>query len=431
VNKMSEEVKTKLDKMSEDVAKAESAAAAVAQEALTMPLDALKEKASVVEAASKEFATVLVEVKANLGKIVLEVESWPELHELRPYVAESCGRADAVDARFKKAMEMAASGKQLALHKQTAENEAIRMDLAVKLRTHIEGPSVGKKVEDLFDVIVKNGNTRISKEDLKAYLTENSLPFEPERVDRCFANALIDEDENASDKPADASTEKPADDSTGKPADGSADKPVDGSTEKPADDKTEKPVDTGAEKPVNDAPSDDKAKATSDGLGKTDFMRMVRVFYKAVKEIVLSDKLLIQGASQMRRLEPGEVIEVLEGPTMDDSVNVFRVKGRALKDGAIGWVTLAGQQGITFLMPGGNVFKVMRPVPLCEELKDVDGEKTLKSLEPGAVLEVLEWSRTSRSALGVTRIKARVQGDNVKGWVTVTGTDGTKFLEAA
>lgn len=428
VNKMSEDVKTKLDKLVDDVAKAETSAAEVANQALTMNVDTLKEKALAIEASSKEFGLVITDVKASLQKIVLEVESWPELHEMRPYVAESCGRADAFDTRFKKASEMAANGKKLALHKQTAENEALRMDLAVKLRSHIEGPSVGKKVEDLFDVIVKNGNTKISTEDLKAYLTQNSLPFEPDRVDRCFANALIDEEEPTSEKTAD---EKPDEASSEKPADATTEKPADESAEKPADASAEKPADASVEKPSDDTSSKEKAKTTTDSLGKADFMRMVRVYYKAVKEIVLSDKLNIQQSSQIRRLEPQEVIEVFEGPVMDDSVNVFRVRGRAIRDGAIGWVTLAGNQGITFLMPGGSIFKVQRPVPLCEELKDVEGEKTVKSLEPGVALEVLEWARTSRSALGVTRIKAKIQGDTLKGWVTVQAADGTRFLEAA
>lgn len=34
-----------------------------------------------------------------------------------------------------------------------------------------------------------------------------------------------------------------------------------------------------------------------------------------------------------------------EGPMLDPSVGVYRVHGKALKDGIVGWVTVAGNQG--------------------------------------------------------------------------------------
>merc|ERR1712037_727143 len=114
---------------------------------------------------------------------------------------------------------------------------------------------------------------------------------------------------------------------------------------------------------------------------------------------------------------------------LDPSVGVYRVHGRALKDGVVGWVTVAGNQGITFLLPGGNVFKVVRSTPLCEDLKDVDGIKPIKMLQEGEILEVLDWARTSRSALGITRIKVKVQGEAAIGWATTIDNNQVVFLE--
>merc|ERR1712008_119212 len=128
-------------------------------------------------------------------------------------------------------------------------------------------------------------------------------------------------------------------------------------------------------------------------------MGVMRMFYKVVKEIVLSNSLLIDKSSQIRRMDVGEVMEVLQGPMLDPSVGVYRIRGQALKDDETGWVTVSGNQGITFLLPGGNVLKV------------------------------LDWTRTSRSPLGLTRIKGRVQGDGAVGWATFSGTNGTKYLE--
>eukprot|EP00913_Durusdinium_trenchii_P032338 g30279.t1 len=80
-------------------------------------------------------------------------------------------------------------------------------------------------------------------------------------------------------------------------------------------------------------------------ISKEDFMRVVRIFYKVVKEIVLSDNLLIEQSDQLRRMDVGEIIEVFQGPMLDPSVGVYRIHGKALKDGIVGWATVAGNQG--------------------------------------------------------------------------------------
>lgn len=49
--------------------------------------------------------------------------------------------------------------------------------------------------------------------------------------------------------------------------------------------------------------------------------------------------------------------------------------------GIVGWVTVAGNQGVTFLLPGGHVYQVVRPCPLTEELKDTDGANTIRMLQ--------------------------------------------------
>merc|ERR1719350_1779956 len=117
-------------------------------------------------------------------------------------------------------------------------------------------------------------------------------------------------------------------------------------------------------------------------------------------------------------MDVGEVIEVREGPTIDPSVGVYRVHGQALKDGIVGWVTVAGNQGVTFLLPGGNAWTCLKPVALTEELKE--GSTTMRMMKEGEVVEVLDWARTSRSALGVTRIKGKLQNVSSEvGWATI------------
>merc|ERR1719183_3454623 len=165
-------------------------------------------------------------------------------------------------------------------------------------------------------------------------------------------------------------------------------------------------------------------------ITRGDFRRIIRMYYKVVRHCVLSDNLQIEQSSQIRRMDVGEVIEVHRGPTLDVSVNVYRVFCRCIRDGINGWATIAGNTGVTFLMPGGRIFTVKIPVALTNELKDVEGETLVRQLAEGEVLEVLEWARTSRSALGVTRIRARAQLDNAVGWATTAGNDEKVFLEA-
>ena len=47
------------------------------------------------------------------------------------------------------------------------------------------------------------------------------------------------------------------------------------------------------------------------------------------------------------RSEHGETIEVLEGPRVDQK-GVTRIRGKALGDGATGWMSVKGNQGIPF-----------------------------------------------------------------------------------
>lgn len=117
------------------------------------------------------------------------------------------------------------------------------------------------------------------------------------------------------------------------------------------------------------------------------------------------------------------------GPRVDASVGVSRLLVKALKDGTQGWATIAGNQGITFLVPGGRVFKVKALVPFTIDLMDVDGNEAVRKLQVGEFLEVMEWARTSKSIMGVTRIQARATRDGAIGWVSVIGSDGTTFLD--
>jgi len=71
--------------------------------------------------------------------------------------------------------------------------------------------------------------------------------------------------------------------------------------------------------------------------------------YRCVSGTVINDALEVSTAEALRRLEPGEILEVVDGPRIDTEVGVVRVQARAESDGVVGWVTLVGNQGTQFL----------------------------------------------------------------------------------
>ncbi|CAE8584073.1 unnamed protein product [Polarella glacialis] len=154
--------------------------------------------------------------------------------------------------------------------------------------------------------------------------------------------------------------------------------------------------------------------------------RLVRLYYKCVKATVLSDEISIKGKT-VRRLEVGEVLEALEGPAKEEGAGVQRIKCQAVQDDAIGWVTLAGNQGTPFLEPGGNFYTCVKETLLTDGLS-VQDSKTVRRIAKGEVIEVLEFQKKDASA-DVKRIKGKAKLDGASGWITVSSNAGTSFLE--
>lgn len=164
---------------------------------------------------------------------------------------------------------------------------------------------------------------------------------------------------------------------------------------------------------------------------KDRFMELVRVFMKVAKDTVMTASLSIKGSKTMRRLELGEVVEVLEGPVKETTVDVQRVFARVMKDNLEGWITLAGNQGSVFLEDGGKVFRVEKDVAL-EDNFEPDSNASKKAdarvLKVGDLVEVLEWPQTEPKS-SHTRMKCKCKSDGATGWVTSVSKTGMVYLE--
>lgn len=172
-------------------------------------------------------------------------------------------------------------------------------------------------------------------------------------------------------------------------------------------------------------------------LSKEKFITLIRVFMKLVKDTVITSGISIKESKTLRRLEVGEVVEILEGPVKEDKVEVMRVHAKVMKDNIEGWITLRGNQGSTFLEEGGNIFKVVKETILTDEFELEGGQAkdaarklkdTTRKLKEGEIVEVREWAKKEEKS-GLMRMKCKVKSDGQVGWVTTVGNQGTVYVE--
>merc|ERR1712151_1074132 len=112
------------------------------------------------------------------------------------------------EMRLKTVDGIATNGRQLALHKAFAEREALRMEVAARLRVCIEAQ--GGKPEDLFDQIAPDG--KMDVDDIVAFLAKNQNAIEKEKLEIVFG---IENDKKTDEKKDDKQEEK----KEGKPED--------------------------------------------------------------------------------------------------------------------------------------------------------------------------------------------------------------------
>jgi hypothetical protein len=174
-----------------------------------------------------------------------------------------------------------------------------------------------------------------------------------------------------------------------------------------------------------------------ESLSKDQFLTLVRVYMKVAKDTVISDGISIKDAKPLRRLEVGEVVEVIEGPIKEDTTELMRVHAKVMKDDIDGWITLAGSQGTKYLEDGGSVFKVVKETIMTNEFElDGDMKETQKlkdatrKLKDGELVDVKQWPKKEDKS-GLMRMKCKTKSDGRVGWVTTVGNSGIVFLEVA
>lgn len=172
----------------------------------------------------------------------------------------------------------------------------------------------------------------------------------------------------------------------------------------------------GADEDVGDVPGE---------LTRWGFLKMLQRYSKCVKDIAITAEFDIKSSNTLRKLELAEVVEVLEGPKVDDTLGVSRVRARAVVDDVVGWITVRGNQGTPFLqdMPKPYLYVTQGDVLVMQDCFASEGGKDMDVLRSNEVLEVLEGPRREEMGNAV-RAYGKTTTDGATGWFTVASRQG-------
>merc|ERR1712137_908181 len=328
-------------------------------------------------------------------------------------------RMGRMDSRLSRTINLSSRFRDEAIKKQAAELQQLRKNALKVMRYHQKLKKL--KNEDLFNYIDINADDVIDEREFLSFFEKADKNIREVRV----TDAAVNDDDVEEEKDAGA-----VEDAAEKGDDAiSLAKPT--AKRRRLDDVLEH-IDLPAEglSTLFLALADNG----EGNISREGFLRLNRVYMKVVKETAMTNGISIKDSRTLRRLDVNEVVEVMEGPLREDTVEVMRVHAKALKDGSEGWITIAGNQGTVFLRNGGDHFKVVKETILTDwfelEKKDVPRKikTTTRKLKEGEILEVLTWPKKEEKS-GLMRMKAKMKSDGAVGWVTATGNQGTVFLE--
>jgi len=129
---------------------------------------------------------------------------------------------------------------------------------------------------------------------------------------------------------------------------------------------------------------------------------------------------------ETRAVKPGEVFELLQGPKKEPPLETQRVRGKACKDGKMGFVTFKGVDGSSPFEPA-KLFICKQSIALTTEL-DIAVGKPLRKLELGELIEVIEEA-TEDTKRALLRAKVKAKKDGKEGFITVKGNQGTTYMD--
>jgi len=147
--------------------------------------------------------------------------------------------------------------------------------------------------------------------------------------------------------------------------------------------------------------------------------------YAVVKPVPLHDQFKSIAAKSKRLLDEGEAVEIIEGPRTETMEPAVRVKGRALADGAVGWIALRPDS----VRAWTAYYKCTEGTGMHKTAAKED-EEVIRKLAVGEVVELLEGPKSFGEG-DDKRIcmRGRAEKDGAVGWVTLRDEKGKSLFE--
>jgi len=167
-----------------------------------------------------------------------------------------------------------------------------------------------------------------------------------------------------------------------------------------------------------------KAKTLKDGkVGFLTCKDVAKEYWRPAKVMVCKQSIAlttgfdIAAGKAVRKLEVGEALDILEGPSEDAVRSLSRAKVLAKKDGQEGWLTIKGNQGTSYAEESERHYICSESIVL--EAKFATGSTEVRRVEEGELLEALEEPKPETKE-GVQRCRGRTLADGTEGWFTLT-----------
>jgi len=143
--------------------------------------------------------------------------------------------------------------------------------------------------------------------------------------------------------------------------------------------------------------------------------------YTITRDVPLQQRFASEGAELVRMLAQDEAIVLVEGPKQEKAQPETRLKGRALSDGAVGWITLHAQK----VKRWSPLYKCVKVAEIHDSRVASEG-KVLRELAVGETIEHLEGPVECGEEM---RMRGRAEKDSVTGWVTIRDGAGSVFIK--
>lgn len=143
------------------------------------------------------------------------------------------------------------------------------------------------------------------------------------------------------------------------------------------------------------------------GLSRQGLAGALEQFMRCVREIAITKDSSIEDAEILRKLEVGEIVEILSADEiLSDKLQLSRVRCRVIRDGTEGWITLKqSQKGVYLKTTSRPLFCCNLDKSLTTAMGATTADSLVRTVEAGEVVQLLEGPQDERHGSG-----SRVRG---------------------